>query len=299
MSERELLDLISTAPRRYKVYQIPKRTPGKFRTIAHPARELKLVQRWLAKNVLTQLPVHSAATAYQPGTSILDNARAHVSQRYLLKLDIKEFFPSIKPDDLLKHCQRHFPNLTEKDQYVLTQILFRRNKEKKQLELSIGAPSSPLISNSVFYEIDEEISAYCSPNGILYTRYADDLSFSTDQPHLLAKVPDIVAKILRHAEYPKLKLNTEKTVHSSTKHRKQVTGLVLTPDRRVSVGREKKRTVKALIHRYLLGELTADQAMKLKGQLAFIQSVEPTFVESLKSKYGADSLQRLIGNTSN
>ena len=103
IGSRELLPLIATAPERYKVYKIPKRTPGEFRTIAHPARELKFVQRWLIKRVLCTLPVHSAAMAYRKDTSILDNAVQHAKHRYLLKMDIQDFFPSIKPSDLTEH----------------------------------------------------------------------------------------------------------------------------------------------------------------------------------------------------
>lgn len=297
LGKKEVLNLIETAPRRYKVYLIAKRTPGKFRTIAHPSKELKLVQRWMVSNVLSGLPVHPAATAYQAGTSILKNAQAHVEHRYLLKLDIKDFFPSIKPADLLRHYEKFIKPLDEFDRRVLSQILFRRNKETKKLELSIGAPSSPLISNSVFFSIDEEIQTYCTPKGITYTRYADDLSFSTDQPHVLTEVQNVVASILQRAEYPRLKLNTEKTIHTSKKHRRQVTGLILTPDKKISIGREKKRTIKALVHRYLQKQLPVEQISNLQGQLAYIHSVEPSFLDSLREKYGANELASLLNPT--
>lgn len=294
LGKREILNLVETAPRRYKVYLIPKRSPGKFRTIAHPSKELKLVQRWMVKNVLTGLPVHRAAMAYQPGTSILKNAQSHAEQRYLLKLDIKDFFPSIKPEDLLRHYEKFIGPLDALDRRALSQILFRRNKETKKLELSIGAPSSPLISNSVFFPIDEKIQEYCAAAGITYTRYADDLAFSTNQPHLLTDIPGVVAGILKTAEYPRLRLNDEKTVHSSRKHRRQVTGLILTPDGNISIGREKKRTIKALVHRYLLKQLSIEQTANLQGQLAYIHSVEPDFLGSLRAKYGAENIARLL-----
>ncbi|MFN7881583.1 MAG: retron St85 family RNA-directed DNA polymerase, partial [bacterium] len=232
--------------------------------------------------------------AYQPSTSILKNAQSHVQQRYLLKLDVKDFFPSIKPDDLLKHYERFIGPLDHFDRRVLSQVLFRRNKEKKQLELSIGAPSSPLISNTVFFSIDEEIQKHCATIGVTYTRYADDLAFSTNHPHRLTKLPEMVASILRSAEYPRLKLNDEKTVHTSKKHRRTVTGLTLTPEKVISVGRDKKRLIKALVHRYLLKQLSAEQIANLQGQLAFIHSVEPEFLDRLNSKYGANNMMRLF-----
>lgn len=291
----ELLPLIATAPERYKVYKIAKRTPGKFRTIAHPARELKFIQRWLTRRVLFSLPVHHSAMAYRKHTSILDNAAKHAKHRYLLKMDIQDFFPSIKPSDFEKHCAIFLPNLSTADERLLRQVLFRRNKKTDELELSIGAPSSPLISNSIFFPLDEKIDAFCVENNVSYTRYADDLTFSTNTPHLLKVIPDFVAEILGSASYPNLRLNTEKTVHTSKKHHRQVTGLVLSAENKVSIGRDKKRKLKALMHQYTLNKLAPESISNLRGQLSFVQSVEPSFITSLQSKYGPEVLFKLFG----
>src|SRR5438046_1659914 len=96
LPQKELWMLVQSAPYRYKVYQIPKRNPGQFRTIAQPAREVKILQRWVMKHVLAKFEVHPAATAYRKDLSILDNARPHASSRFLLKMDFKDFFPSLK-----------------------------------------------------------------------------------------------------------------------------------------------------------------------------------------------------------
>ncbi len=291
----ELFPLLATAPERYKVYKIPKRTPGKFRTIAHPARELKFIQRWLIRRVLFSLPVHPAAMAYRKETSILDNAVQHAKHRYLLKMDIQDFFPSIQPKDLIAHCAKFLPNLTKADERLLCQVLFRKNKQTDGLELSIGAPSSPLISNSIFYPLDQKIEAFCVEKNICYTRYADDLFFSTNSPHTLQVVPNLVSEVLEAASYPKLKLNQEKTLHTSKKHHRQVTGLVLSAENKISIGRDKKRTLKALVHQYTLNNLEPDSIANLRGQLSFVQSVEPSFIASLQEKYGREILFKLTG----
>src|ERR1035441_9381707 len=95
LSQDELLKLIRSSPMRYKVYTIPKRTPGQFRTIAQPAREVKILQRWAMSNFLSHFPVDPAAVAYRIGKNIADNAPPHARSRFLLKLDFKDFFPSI------------------------------------------------------------------------------------------------------------------------------------------------------------------------------------------------------------
>ena len=99
LPQEELLPLIRSAPHRYKVFKIPKRKKGEFRTIAQPAKEVKTLQYWVMQHVLSQFDVHPAATAYKKGMSIAHNARPHTRGRYLLKLDFNDFFPSIKARD--------------------------------------------------------------------------------------------------------------------------------------------------------------------------------------------------------
>src|SRR5690348_5091683 len=90
--------IATSAPVRYKFYSIPKRSGG-LRRIAQPAREVKALQRALQKILLDDLPVHQCAKAYRKGLSIRDNAMAHAENGPILKLDLQEFFPSLKSSD--------------------------------------------------------------------------------------------------------------------------------------------------------------------------------------------------------
>lgn len=94
LSISDLTRVIETAPAKYKVYQIAKRSGG-HRTIAHPARELKLIQRYVLEKELLEFPVHPSAMAYEAGRSIFHNARGHRYNDVFLKLDFTNFFPSI------------------------------------------------------------------------------------------------------------------------------------------------------------------------------------------------------------
>lgn len=91
-SEAEVILFLSNAPKKYKVYTIPKRTSG-HRVIAQPSKELKKYQRKYLE--LQELPIHDSAMAYREGLSIKDNANAHRSNRFLLKMDLENFFNSI------------------------------------------------------------------------------------------------------------------------------------------------------------------------------------------------------------
>lgn len=293
-SASELMTLIRTAPHRYKVYSVPKRSSNGYRIIAQPSGEVKVLQRWVSTHVLSKYPVHPAAVAYRPHVGIGDNAAKHVRQRFLLKLDFKDFFPSIKAVDFEHHTRKYAQEFVE-DISLLTNILFRKPKKSTDLVLSIGAPSSPALSNSVVYDFDIAISSYTIAHKMVYTRYADDLIFSTNDRDALKDLYEYVKQICKTIAYPTLSLNFAKTVFTSKKWNRTVTGLVLTNDQRVSIGWEKKRVLRTQVYRYLQGKLADEDIAKLRGYLSFVRDVEPTLFEKLKGKVPKDARLALFG----
>jgi len=293
LSVAELLKLIRSSPMRYKVYTIPKRTPGQFRTIAQPAREVKALQYWVMSNFLTQFPIDEVAMAYRQGRNIADNARPHVRNRFLLKLDFKEFFPSIRDSDFKRFLAKNAPSVTDSDAELLTRILFWRPKGTRQLCLSIGAPSSPLLSNILLVDFDRAVSEFCLRLGVTYTRYADDLSFSARSSQPLADAEKMVATLCAKRRSPRLTLNREKTVRVSKKRSRKVTGLVLTNEGHVSLGRDAKREIRATVHHFITGKLSREQALSLRGTLAYVNSVEPDFLNRLRAKYGSEVIRQI------
>lgn len=291
----DLIYLIRSAPYRYKVYQIDKRAPGQKRTIAQPARELKPLQRWVMQNVLAQFPIHESAMAYRMNRNIFDNASRHLNQRYLCKLDFKNFFPSIKAADFeLFMRSSTAQRWTEEEIGYFSRILFWCKQRGKSFELSIGAPSSPMVSNIILYRFDLAIGELCADANVIYTRYADDLTFSTNRRNILQKLEKQIPKICTTIGSPRLFLNRQKTVYASKKGSRRVTGLVLSNDGVVSIGREKKRGIRATFHRYMSGGLADEEVAHLAGTLAFINSVEPSFLLRLSGKYGSAAVRDLL-----
>lgn len=293
LSRPEVELMIRTAPLRYKLHFIEKRNGRGQRQIAQPTAELKLVQRWLVSEVVNNLPVHSAAVAYRPQLGIKDHARRHAEKRYLLKLDFQDFFPSILASDFHAHLAR-YTELSLPDKHALTRLLFRLDRDAKQMVLSIGAPSSPAVSNTVMYRFDSMISDYCKDLRVEYTRYADDLAFSTDQPHVLDEIQNHVRQLCRSMEYPSLRLNEGKSVFTSKKHQRQLTGLILTNEGNVSLGRDKKREIRAMAHHFSNGDLQVEDVCRLRGLLAFALSIEPQYVESLIRMIGRQAYCSLM-----
>ncbi|MGB8516942.1 MAG: retron St85 family RNA-directed DNA polymerase [Gallionella sp.] len=293
LSEHDVRVLLFTASYRYKSHSIEKRHGRGKRLIAQPTAEIKILQRWAIEQYVAKLPIHKAATAYRLGVSIKEHAETHANNRYLLKLDFKDFFPSILGLHFEMHLKSH-TEISEVDANHLMRLLFRFDREAKDYVLSIGAPSSPAVSNTVMYDFDSAVSDFCSKHNIVYSRYADDLALSTNTPKVLNDAFEYIQKLCRESPYPRLRLNDEKTVFTSKKHRRQLTGLVLTNDGKLSLGREKKRLIRSMAHRYSLKQLDQEQTAHLRGLLAFSYSIEPLFFSSISRMIGEESFQRLM-----
>jgi len=290
--KKELLAIIATASRRYKVYDIPKKDGKSVRTIAQPAPEVKLLQRILLDELIRKWPVHEAAAAYISERSIADHVHKHTRSKYLLKLDFKNFFPSITAADIRQHALRH-SNLGEDDLDIFVNIVAWLNKLDRSFGLSIGAPSSPAISNSIMFEFDERISSFCKELKVTYSRYADDLAFSTMQEDTLKKVEVEVYRLISLIHSPKLALNEKKTVNVSNKYRRTLVGLTITPDQKVSLGRERKRDIRAKLYIYGKGYLKGEDIAQLRGLLAYAWSIEPTFILAMAKKQGNELFAQL------
>jgi len=273
-----------TASHRYKSYLVKKKTGG-YRTINHPARELKLLQRWLVENSLSSLPVHKSATAYKKGASIYRNAALHRARNFILKVDFADFFPSIRGTDVVRLLRANQDRMAgtvvgSSDIDLVRRLVCRDDR------LTIGAPSSPLLSNLIMFEFDEKWSAICRESGITYSRYADDLYFSTNVPNLLEVVLADLRRDLARRKSPGLRINEDKTVFTSRKRRRMITGLVLTPTGEISLGRHRKRFIKSLVFRNSRNALKAEEIASLYGTLSYAKSVDPSFIETLRRKYG-------------
>lgn len=294
VSTLQLSIIAAKAPKRYRVYYIPKRTTG-FRVIAQPTKKIKEIQRALVAYLNVFLPVHSSATAYQIDTSIKDNANRHKENAYLLKMDFQNFFNKIKPELFFDKLNKLNLPLTSEDRHLLHNFLFWKpgQKRSKTHILSVGAPSSPFISNFVMYEFDKSMYDLCVSMGVVYTRYADDITFSTSNKGMLFIIPRIVKALLtEHASG--LTVNESKTVFSSKAHNRHITGVTITNEGKLSIGRKKKRYLSSLIFRYGLNELTEEEVLNAKGLMSYCIHIEPDFVVRMKKKYGHDLINKFL-----
>lgn len=288
IAETELTKLIDSAPARYKTYQIPKRGRG-HRVIAQPAREIKVLQYYILENLIARLPVHDIAMAYRVGRSIRDNAKAHRRNSFILKLDFRSFFNSLTPNDMNRCFRLSDVELETGDARVINKILFwSGSKSKTPRFLSVGAPSSPAVSNAIMFQTDVAAAELAFEEGVTITRYADDISASSNEAASILRFERRFRRLISATAHPKLTFNDDKRGLYSRGERRMVTGLVITPANKVSIGRDRKRKISSMIHQAILQRLNSIELNELHGLLAFANSAEPKFIRSMSTKYEID-----------
>lgn len=289
--------IANSAHRRYKIFYIPKRGTANLRRIAQPAREVKAIQRAIVRILSEKLRIHGAATAYKPGASIAENARRHATANFLTKLDFTSFFPSINSDAIIRFLKNKIDDIQDSDiDFLIRACLWYGDGVHA---LCIGAPSSPFFSNAIMYDFDEQVDEYTNKHICVYTRYSDDITISSQQPETLVAVEQYIRRLCSEMPYPKLSFNDRKRVAVGRSAAMRVTGLTLSNDREVTVGRLRKRGVRAGVHRFVCQGLPEDERRRLKGEVAFVLSVEPSFRRVLLRTYGgaiSELLPRDSGN---
>lgn len=155
----------------YRTFEIKKRSGG-MREIRAPYPSLKAIQWWIYDYVLKKQYVHGCSHGFRPRKSIVTNVKTHVENKCLLKLDLKDFFPSIKINKVVQV----FKNIgyTDTISWLLAKICCLND------ELPQGAPTSPILSNIIARMMDKRLYRLAKRFNYRYSRYADDISFSGD-----------------------------------------------------------------------------------------------------------------------
>ncbi len=288
----KLIDEALAYSRRYvKKFYITKRDGRSKRVIYQPSKKLKTIQYWLIANIFEKLDIHRSSSAYIKGESILTNAERHRGNQYFLKMDFKDFFPSIKWKDLKpilsawEKTQDLEWALDDDAMELIRQSCFYLNDS-----LPVGYPSSPIISNVVMYALDEKIEMLLNNpkkyGQAVYSRYADDIVISTNIKGICNDIRSSVSELIRMSESPKLSFNPTKTrLGSSTSGSAIVTGLRVCTNGHITIHRKQKDHIRLLLALYRKEQLSSDEEASLLGHLAYVQYVAPEFYSKLQNKY--------------
>jgi RNA-directed DNA polymerase len=272
---------------KYHSFSIPKKAGG-LRLIDMPSPDLKQLQRRLSdllQNCHAEIQTatgltDSVAHGFVRGRSIVSNACAHRRRKHVFNVDLHDFFGSINFGRVRGYfiSDRGF-QLDAKVATILAQIACYNNR------LPQGSPCSPVISNLVGHILDVHLVRLAQRHSIHYTRYADDLTFSTNLPAF----PGAVAARLPNGEWQPgnelahlltvsgFAINSAKTRMQYRTSRQEVTGLVV--NQKVNVPSDYRRTVRAMVHRlFSKGEFHLDGSIgtidQLHGRLGFVDRID-------------------------
>jgi len=257
----------------YKFHRIPKRD-GTMRMIAEPEPELKQKQqgilRWLtARGIRPSSYAHGFVT----GRSTATHTRLHVGRAVVIKVDLKDFFGSTKaPQVITALMKAELPGETARS---------IANTCTLNGTLPQGAPTSPFLANIAVKGMDVRLAALAKKYDATYSRYADDLCFSSDNPKLNEMLP-AVEFVIKQCGYM---LNGRKTRVMRKGRRQIVTGIVV--NRKANIPRKLRRNIRAGLHNVKMTlvnnqHFDEKQYESLKGMTAYFQSVNIDATRSFK-----------------
>jgi RNA-directed DNA polymerase len=156
----------------YREFEIPKKNGGKRKILA-PYPSLLLIQNWIYENILKNITLHKCAHAYINKKSIITNSRVHLDQKEVLKLDLKDFFPSINFSRVIfLFSSLGYSNNVS---FFLARLCCHNGA------LPQGAPTSPVLSNIISRKLDNRLFKLAQKFHFRYSRYADDMVFSGEK----------------------------------------------------------------------------------------------------------------------
>lgn len=280
----------------YQRFEIPKRSGG-MREIWAPRPTLKAAQRWVLRNILDQLLVHGAAHGFLAGRSIATNAAEHRDSQVLVKIDIKDFFPSVswrRVKGVFRHAgyPEHIATLlallcTESPRQVVQHGGKTFYVALADRCLPQGAPTSPALTNVLCLRLDRRLTGIAGKHGWRYSRYADDLTFSLPKG-VEADIGQLLGSVHKILKQEGFCLHPDKTHIVRPAAQQQVTGLVVNGDLPPRVSRQQKRQIRAAIHNLKIGKPLpeGESIERLKGYAAFIAMTEPELGRHMLQQLG-------------
>ncbi|MET0462436.1 MAG: reverse transcriptase domain-containing protein [Chitinophagaceae bacterium] len=289
----------------YRKFHLAKKSGGK-RLISAPMPKLKSVQYWILQHILQHVNVHPAVHGFIANHSILTNAQPHTGKEVVLNIDVKDFFPSIHFKRVKGMLQRL--GYSEKIATILGLLCTEAVTEEVAIDgktyfvqkgnrvLPQGAPTSPAITTILCYKLDKRLQGLADKNQCTYTRYADDITFSTSRTDL--NMQQMVWRVKKVLSEEGFTVHPDKISIMRKGAQQQVTGIVV--NRKLSVSREKRRKLRALLHNLetkpgfvpVWGKNSS--AAAILGYAHFVKMVDAEkggkFTEKIKSLIGQGKL---------
>lgn len=263
----------------YNSFDIPKRSGG-VRTIHAPTHDLKMIQRCLADALVAcqqELQGEYAhrrniSHAFEKGKTIITNAKAHRNKRFVVTIDLENYFETFHIGRVIGYFEKNkFFTLPHEVAVTIAQIACYKGR------LPQGAPCSPVISNLIFQTVDMRVLRLAKKYKLHYTRYADDLTFSTNNLDFLDQYDSFLSCLNAEIEGSGFSVNQRKTRLLLRESQQKVTGLIV--NKKINVDSKYSRATRAMAHSlYTTGRYTIHgqeaTIKQLEGRFAFIDQID-------------------------
>lgn len=263
----------------YTTFEIPKRN-GETRTICAPSGDLKILQvklstiLWLyQKSIWEEKGIKpNVSHAFEKEKSIITNARIHRNKRFVLNLDLENFFDCFHFGRVQGYFEKNnYFKLPHDVAVILAQLTCYQGR------LPQGAPSSPIITNLICQSLDTYLLRVAKKYKLDYTRYADDLTFSTNDRHFVENQEEFLAEANAAIKRAGFSINEKKTRLQFKDSRQEVTGLIV--NKKLNVNHSYVHKTRAMAHRlYTTGEYLIDGVpgtlKQLEGRFSFIDQLD-------------------------
>lgn len=280
----------------YNRFEIPKKSGG-MRRISAPKKQLHEAQQWIKTAILDQIELHDAAMAFRPKRSIVDNAKVHHQGEVVIRIDFKDFFPSISYNRV-KGIFKSF-GYNEAISSILASVCTDADRRKAVINdktwfvalgekcIPQGAATSPALTNILCIGLDRRLEGLAKKNGFVYTRYADDIIFSSTSKE--TNVKSFLSWVKRIIKEEGLQINEDKTRVMRNHQRQSVTGIIVNDKEELRISRKDIRRFHSFLHRLFKdGEnasrdrIGKDPYLYLAGYLSFVQMVNPQQAHDLR-----------------
>lgn len=273
--------------KRYTQFTVRKKTGGE-RIINSPVKGLKSILKTLNFVLQCIYAPHKAATGFVLGKSVVDNAKIHVGNRFVYNIDIKDFFHSFEKKNIKYGFMIEPFNLGKKREdlaYLIASLCTHQIEIDGEIKnvLPQGSPASPTITNILCNRLDRRFSGVSKRFGAKYSRYADDITFSS--PHNIYNDEAFLNEIDKTVKNENLVLNSKKTRLQKDGYRQEVTGLVV--NEKVNVKRRYIKQIRMWLYYWekygyeKAEQIFAKDYLKDKGH---IKSGEPNLAKVLSGK---------------
>lgn len=263
--------------KQYQTFEIPKKHGG-TRMICAPSEDLKGIQRRLAAALISYHKAISdqrkpvVSHGFEKGRGIITNARVHRNKRFVLNLDLEDFFPSFHFGRVMGYFEKNRDfRLPHEAAVTIAQLACFQGR------LPQGGPTSPVIANLICEILDTRLLKLAGTYKLDYTRYADDLTFSTNDHLFMESCPQFLEAVTTELHRTGFLVNPKKTRLQVRDSRQEVTGLIV--NKKLHVSREYYKQTRAMAHQlYTRGVCTVDgepvSSAQLEGRFSFIDQLE-------------------------